>query len=356
MPDYDIAIIGLGPAGSTLARLLNKRFKVIALDKKQSFGTEGFQKPCGGLLALDAQKAFIRFNLNLPKFILSDPQIFSVKTVDLESSIIRNYQRPYVNLNRHQFDLWLKTLIPGTVEVHHDTTCKKLEKTAQGYQVTFEENGEIKVITARYLIGADGANSLVRRTFYPDHEIRKYLAIQQWFQEDHATPFYSCIFDSSITPCYAWSISKDKSFIIGGAFEMKEANQKFEQLKHKLTRHQFKFGTLEKTEKCTVLCPSKFSDFICGDQNIFLIGEAAGFISASSLEGFSYSFDSAEILSGILNDNLNDPNKAYQKKTLKLRLKLWTKIIKANILTSPLLRKLIMMSRVSHVSISSGNE
>ena len=31
---YDIAIIGLGPAGSTIARLLDKRFRVIAIDKK----------------------------------------------------------------------------------------------------------------------------------------------------------------------------------------------------------------------------------------------------------------------------------------------------------------------------------
>lgn len=30
---YDVAIIGLGPAGSTLARLLSKEFNIIAIDK-----------------------------------------------------------------------------------------------------------------------------------------------------------------------------------------------------------------------------------------------------------------------------------------------------------------------------------
>lgn len=29
---YDVAIVGLGPAGSTLARMLNKDVKVIAFD------------------------------------------------------------------------------------------------------------------------------------------------------------------------------------------------------------------------------------------------------------------------------------------------------------------------------------
>lgn len=47
---YDIAVIGLGPAGATLARLLSPRFRVLALDRKG--GEEGFRKPCGGLLAL----------------------------------------------------------------------------------------------------------------------------------------------------------------------------------------------------------------------------------------------------------------------------------------------------------------
>lgn len=80
--DYDIAIIGLGPAGSTLARLLNPSFKIIALDKKYQTGDKGFHKPCGGLLANDAQKSFIRQKLNIPTDILTNPQIFSVKTID----------------------------------------------------------------------------------------------------------------------------------------------------------------------------------------------------------------------------------------------------------------------------------
>ena len=55
MEHFDVAIIGLGPAGSALARKLAGKMQVIALDKKHQCGTEGFSKPCGGLLAPDAQ-------------------------------------------------------------------------------------------------------------------------------------------------------------------------------------------------------------------------------------------------------------------------------------------------------------
>ena len=139
--DYDIAMKGLGPAGATLARLLNPNLKVIAFDKKQQTGEQGFQKPCGGLLATDSQRSFVRFNLNLPTSVLANPQIFSVKTFDLQTQIIRNYQRTYVNINRHQFDLWLKTLIPQTVDVRHDYLFKQMIQKDDGYHITFVDNG-----------------------------------------------------------------------------------------------------------------------------------------------------------------------------------------------------------------------
>ena len=348
--DYDIAIIGLGPAGSTLARLLNPTFKIIALDKKQQKGNEGFHKPCGGLLANDAQKSFVRQKLNLPADILTNPQIFSVKTIDLQTKLIRNYQRSYVSFDRHKFDLWLKSLIPNNVNVLHNTLCKEIRRIIDGYQITYiDENKAEHKITTKYVVGADGANSVVRRMRYPHHSIRQYVAIQQWFTESHQRPFYSCIFDNQSTNCYAWSISKDGYFIFGGAFPKKTANQHFELLKEKLNKQDFIFGKPLKTEKCLVVYPNRFRDFYTGNENIFLIGEAAGFISASSLEGISYALDSAEILSKILNSGVAKPNKRYYQKTIPLRLKLYSKIIKAKIITTPLWRKLVMKSKIQHI-------
>ncbi|NUF50670.1 FAD-binding protein [Gilliamella sp. ESL0250] len=348
--DYDIAIIGLGPAGSTLARLLNPSFKVIALDTKHQTGDGGFHKPCGGLLADDAQRAFVRQNLNLPADILTNPQIFSVKTYDLQTKLVRNYQRSYVSFDRHKFDLWLKSLIPSNVTVLHNTLCKEVRRIIDGYQITYQdENKNEHNITAQYVVGADGANSLVRRMRYPQHTIRQYVAIQQWFPELHPNPFNSCVFDNESTNCYAWSISKDGYFIFGGAFPKKVANQNFEKLKEKLATQGFIFGKPLKTEKCLVVYPNRLRDFYTGNENIFLIGEAAGFISASSLEGISYALDSAEILSKILNSHHPKPNKCYYQRTIPLRLKLYCKIFKAKLLTTPLWRKLIMKSKIEHI-------
>lgn len=352
-PIYDIALIGLGPAGSTLARLLDKRFSIIALDKKTDDEKSGFQKPCGGLLAPDAQKALSRFNLNLPLDVLVDPQIFSVRTIDVKSTLQRHYQRFYLNLDRHKFDLWLKSLIPETVDIHDDACCSSIKKTDKGYLITWYEKGNRFSAEAKYLVGADGALSLVRKFICPKTKIRSYMAIQQWFEDAHPTPFYSCIFDSELTDCYAWGLSKNKYFIFGGAFGIKNAKDKFEQLKEKVKSFGFKVDTHLKTEACLVLRPTGPFSFCCGQENVFLVGEAAGFISPSSLEGISFALNSAYKLSEVLNRGTKNPNRSYFLATLGIQIKLTLKCLKAPFMYFPPLRYLIMQSGLSSISLFS---
>jgi flavin-dependent dehydrogenase len=253
--EYDIAVVGCGAAGATFARLIDPRCRVVVIDRKSGSG-EGFQKPCGGLLAADAQKALSRFNLTLPKEILVDPQIFAVKTIDLNSGSIRHYQRFYINLDRHKFDLWLASLIPQTVD-RIEGFCTGVERREQGFSLSVKNAaGEQLTIRAKYVVGADGSNSVVRKSLMPSSRCRQYVAIQQWFAETHETPFYSCIFDRETSPCCSWSISKDSHFIFGGAFEAKNCRKNFERQKQKLRAFGFQFGEPIKTEACMSLVRS----------------------------------------------------------------------------------------------------
>ena len=227
---YDIAIVGLGPAGATLARLLDKKYKVITMDRKNS----KTGKCCGGLLSPDAQKILAQFDICLPKNVLADPQIFSVKTIDLDNKIEQFYQRFYMNMNRAKFDDFLISLIPKNVEICNDSICLNIEREENIYGLEIKTKETKRIIKSRIVIGADGANSIVRNTFYRNKKINKYTAIQEWYEDDKNSPFYSCIFDKKVTNSYCWTISKDNYLIIGGAFPSTDCNARFELLRDKI--------------------------------------------------------------------------------------------------------------------------
>ena len=227
---YDIAIIGAGPAGATLARVLKEKcseMKILLIDGQ----SEGQSKVCGGLISTDAQKLLAEFNLALPKSVLEDPQIFAVETIDLDAKILTRYARNYVNTDRLKFDRWLASLIPDGVDIKNGR-CKSVKKEDGRFIIKADTENGCEEFVADALVGADGASSIVRRTFFKSKKIFKYVAIQQWFKTDNPTlPYYSCIFDRKTSDSCSWTIRKGEYFIFGGAFRQKNCREMFDEQK-----------------------------------------------------------------------------------------------------------------------------
>lgn len=350
MRKYDIVVIGGGPGGATFARELAKACpgkKIALVDAKPKTGS----KVCGGLLAPDAQKVLAQFDLSLPKSVLADPQIFDVRTLDLPSKVEKHYQRHYLNMDRAAFDEWLLSLIPAQVDIIR-SRCVALSRCPDGFRVTVDRDGEKETLFARRLVGADGGASIVRRQFF-GLPTKQYVAIQEHFADVGANVAnYSCIFDPVTSTSCSWTIRKDGYVIFGGAFDRDGCRAAYEKQRQRLEKHLGRsLGTPVKREACLVTSPRRVGDFVLGRDGVFLLGEAAGFISASSFEGISSAFLSGKYLADAIAQG-KDPQKIlrlYRRKMAKLRLKLLGKILKMRILFCPILRRMIMGSGISSI-------
>ncbi|MCX7772870.1 MAG: FAD-binding protein [Clostridia bacterium] len=344
---YDIAIVGAGPAGATLARLLNPNYKVLLLDKRDLVEGENEKrsKCCGGLLAPDAQHMLGKMGLAVPTSILVDPQLFLVRTIDFDNLTEQFYQRFYFNMDRKRFDEWLVSLVPESVDMAMGCRFTSLSEAKEGYEIAFLHDNKIYTEKVKLIVGADGAWSNVRKQLFPQSfNMRKYISIQEWFETDETIPYYGAIFDSDVTDFYSWTISKDGLLIIGSALDPnKEANEKFELLKSNLREYGFRFGKRVKREGAYLLRPRK-GDTLTGNDHCAFIGEAGGFISPSSAEGLSYAMKSAYALAMSLNDGLDGFQKRYRKRVSSLKTNIMLKRMKSPAMYNRTLRNVAMKS------------
>ena len=362
---YCVIIVGAGPAGSNLARLIDsKRYDVLLLDGSLQRG----EKVCGGLLSPDAQDILAEYDISLPRDVLASPQLFSVRTIDLGTDEMQYYRRSYMNVDRAKFDTFLLDMVPDTVKQLRGV-CKSVEKTRVGYELQIQMGERLESITCDYVVGADGANSAVRRCLFPKKKLQRYVAIQQWFEAQDENPYYSCVFDNETSPSCSWIFFKDGKLVFGGAFAPEHCREMFEIQKKKLIEKGVVpakvLETLLKTEACQVARPHFLQGIWQGEGNAFLVGEAAGFISPSSLEGISFALASSERLAEAFGEKVTETRaevsarnvggenilRAYKKKTMRLCLKVKCKCLKRPFMYHQVLRTMILKSGIAAIKI-----
>jgi flavin-dependent dehydrogenase len=346
---YDIAIIGAGPSGATLARLIGKRYRVLLIDKRdfaEPTESKPYGKCCGGLLAPDAQRMLSKLGLGLPRHVLEEPQVFVVKAMDLQQGITRYYQRHYINMNRQRFDGWLLSLVPPEVDVRRGCRLQSYTAEKEYFRLKIEAVGKTFAEKTRILVGADGAISKVRlQSADKTRAPKKYFAIQDWVEGDHQTPHFTSLFDREITDYYCWTIPKGDCLIVGAALQPGSGmTDRFERLKRKLKACGFEFGKTLFREGTYVLRPVSTGQLYTGKDGIALLGEAAGWISPSSAEGFSYAFKSALMLAQALKPSPEGFEKRYNRYSRKLRRNIFFKNLKSRFIFKPRLRKAVMRS------------
>ena len=164
----DVAIIGAGPAGSTLAALLSDRGVSVALIDRDSFPRD---KLCGEFLSYDALPILDRLGVSLD----GAPQIGRCRVIGRTTTYEFDFPRAARGVSRMLLDATLFRL--ATSRGTRDFTGWTASSLSPG-AVQIEQDGERKTVNARLIVGAWGRwgrfDSQLGREFVRDRSHRNF--------------------------------------------------------------------------------------------------------------------------------------------------------------------------------------
>lgn len=164
---YDIAIIGAGPAGSTAANYLaRQKFRTCVIEKK-SFPRETV---CGEFLSGEVAEILQELNL-FKQFRSLQPNTLTAFRYSPEQSHTYSSALPFIAyaMKRGKFDAFLlENARKSGAVVYQPATVEQLIKNRQQYQITLSIDGRQEQIISRSVVGAYGKSSPLDKTLRRD--------------------------------------------------------------------------------------------------------------------------------------------------------------------------------------------
>ncbi|HEX9011873.1 MAG TPA: FAD-dependent oxidoreductase, partial [Anaerolineaceae bacterium] len=205
---YDVIIVGSGPAGATAAYRLGQAGCRVVVVEKQKLPR---YKPCGGGLSLDFLEQQFPFSFS-PAIDMHVHKVY-YQFLGLEINLpVRD--RAMAMVMRDRFDQHI--LAQASCEVREGTGVRQVWQEPDRVVVE-ADNGE--KISGRYLIGADGANSVVahalgarRKRSIPAIEIEA-LVPDSVYRRYAGGPYF--IFDGQPRYGYLWVFPKTSCLSVG---------------------------------------------------------------------------------------------------------------------------------------------
>jgi flavin-dependent dehydrogenase len=174
--EVDVAILGAGPAGSTLATLLTRRGVSVALVDRDTFPRD---KLCGEFLSYDALPILERLGLMDQLAELGATTISRCRVISGEAKYEFDLPAPARGISRLRFD----DLLFGTAQASgarrfDGWTAEVLPRPPAEPQIALARGEETLVLNPRVLVGAWGRwgrnDRVLKREFVREHRRRHF--------------------------------------------------------------------------------------------------------------------------------------------------------------------------------------
>ena len=264
--NFDVVIVGAGPAGLECARVLqDSHLSVLILEKNEHIGP----KPCAGGI------------------------VDTVEPLDLPESKARTFNAVTVCLRERQYEfkthLTLKIIDREDLGRHQAERLRGAANVAIKTGTTVRKIDNHRVVTSagdfgyRYLVGADGSASMVRRYLKLDS---RYMVGVYYDIDERKDRMIFHLDGAAFKTGYIWEFPHSQFTNVG--FYYNPGQWKSRQAVHILRRYMGRKGypTDSRTFRAfPINCLHRGCRF---GEDIFLAGDAAGLASRLTGEGIAY--------------------------------------------------------------------
>ena len=300
-----ITIIGAGPAGSYLAYLLAKQNKDVTLVEEHS--EIGKPVQCTGIMTESIEK-FFKVKNNVLAKKLSKVIVFS-KNKRIEANVDE------IVVWRNLFD-WQIADMAESAGAKVITNAKFIGLEKNKAVIKDKKNDKNKEINSDIIVGADGPYSSVAKAAGIPHQNRYYIGIQAKVKLNADQNAFETYFGDDFPNFFGWVVPESENIVRLGLGAIENVQQYFS---------KFIEG---RTGKKDILCwesgliPIYNPNQIIQKNNVYLIGDAATQVKATTGGGIIPSLKTAKILADCIINNKNYSREFKKKSGRELTLHL----------------------------------
>jgi len=301
-----IAIVGAGPAGAWASTLLARRGHSVTLIDSQV----PWEKPCGGGVTAKALSGFGVFESDLPRTNIERITIYfgdtrSVSVTPKESVAV---------LSRRELSRYLITETEKSGVTLLKERVTQIDRAQRGWRVTTRNSS----VQSDFLIGADGATSLVRRSVGAGLKPED-LCVTLGYLIPGNFPSHMKIYFVPSFEGYIWSFPRPTHTSYGLITRSEPGwTARAKMLLSNFIAADLGAEVLEQAEfySAPVPClgPRAWKKNQISGDGWALIGDAAGLVDPITGEGIYYAFKSAQILA----DTIDRPDQYASKVGLEI--------------------------------------